>query len=56
MNTLKLKELSNSDLYRRRQERPDSYGSLGSLSDLCLDRRQGGLFNSSNLPKNRRPQ
>ncbi|KAL4608858.1 LIM and senescent cell antigen-like-containing domain protein 1 [Arapaima gigas] len=26
MNTLKLKELSNSDLYRRRQERPDSYG------------------------------
>lgn len=28
MNSLRLKELSNSDLYRRRQERPDSYGSL----------------------------
>ncbi|TWW80621.1 hypothetical protein D4764_01G0004360 [Takifugu flavidus] len=27
MNSLRLKELSNSDLYRRRQERPDSYGS-----------------------------
>ncbi|KAM7380711.1 hypothetical protein PAMP_003987 [Pampus punctatissimus] len=28
MNSLRLKELSNSDLYRRRQERPDSYGNL----------------------------
>ncbi|KAA8588299.1 hypothetical protein FQN60_001493 [Etheostoma spectabile] len=28
MNSLRLKELSNSDLYRRRQERPDSYGSV----------------------------
>lgn len=28
MNSLRLKELSNSDLYRRRQERPESYGSL----------------------------
>ncbi|KAJ8350738.1 hypothetical protein SKAU_G00258680 [Synaphobranchus kaupii] len=29
MNALRLKELSHSDLYRRRQERPDSFG--GSL-------------------------
>lgn len=28
MKSLRLKELSNSDLYRRRQERPDSYGGL----------------------------
>lgn len=32
MNSLRLKELSNSDLYRRRQERPDSYGSLAGES------------------------
>lgn len=38
MNSLRLKELSNSDLYRRRQERPDSYGSLAgdSLRWVCL--------------------
>ncbi|GLD71314.1 LIM and senescent cell antigen-like-containing domain protein 1 isoform X2 [Lates japonicus] len=37
MNSLRLKELSNSDLYRRRQERPDSYGSLArdSLSNMA---------------------
>nr|XP_057938577.1 LIM and senescent cell antigen-like-containing domain protein 1 isoform X3 [Doryrhamphus excisus] len=29
MNSLRLKALANSDLYRRRQERPDSYGVLG---------------------------
>ncbi|GCB84275.1 hypothetical protein scyTo_0025004, partial [Scyliorhinus torazame] len=29
MNLLQLKELSQSDLYRRRQERHDSFGSAG---------------------------
>uniref|UniRef100_A0A3B5KQX4 LIM zinc-binding domain-containing protein n=1 Tax=Xiphophorus couchianus TaxID=32473 RepID=A0A3B5KQX4_9TELE len=37
MKSLRLKELSNSDLYRRRQERPDSYGGLArdSLGNMA---------------------
>ncbi|KAL4593103.1 LIM and senescent cell antigen-like-containing domain protein 1 isoform X4, partial [Arapaima gigas] len=31
MDMLRLKELSNSDLYRRRQDRPDSLGLGGSF-------------------------
>ncbi|XP_024142662.1 LIM and senescent cell antigen-like-containing domain protein 1 isoform X5 [Oryzias melastigma] len=32
MNSLRLKELSTSDLYRRRQEKPDGYGGVGQDS------------------------
>ncbi|MGH0135004.1 UNVERIFIED_CONTAM: hypothetical protein FKN15_006379 [Acipenser sinensis] len=45
MNALRLKELSNSDLYRRRQDRPDSLGPGG----LLKNRFSNGLLEAKSI-------